>query len=65
MFENIFDEYCFLLINLYEKNLSINKKTKDERLYNLFGYLINNGYKDAAEDLWKNVIRNQFIVKPL
>jgi hypothetical protein len=25
----------------------------------------NNGYKIAAEDLWHNVIRNNFIVRPL
>ena len=65
MYGDTYVEFNELVINIREMNLNLINSSEQQKLYNLFSYLVNNGYKNAAEDLWYNVIRNNFIVRPL
>jgi hypothetical protein len=65
MYGDTYVEFNELVINIREMNLNLINSSKQQKLYNLFSYLVNNGYKNIAEDLWYNVIRNNFIVRPL
>ncbi len=65
MFGDTYTEFNVMFVNYRELNMNLINTSEQKRLYDLFSYLVNKGYDNAAIDLWDNMIKKNFIVKPL
>jgi hypothetical protein len=60
-----FTKFTDLSVYFIEMNLNLKSISEQKRLYDLFVHLVNRGHEKAASDLWDNMIRQNFIVKPI
>ena len=57
---NTFTEYNVLSVNLREMVMKHSDNYMQKRIYDLFTYLVNKGYKMEAADIWDKMINHNF-----
>ncbi len=65
MYGDTFPEFTDLSVYFIEMKLNFKSTSEEKSLYDLFNYLVDRGHQHAASDLWDNMIKQNFIVKPV
>jgi hypothetical protein len=62
MYGDTFTEFNVMVFNLREMNIKMIHDYRRQRIYDLFIFLINKGFKREAAELWDKMISYNFFI---